>query len=253
MKKMTKKSRTVMIILLIIWIEAVAAVLYFSLSEPVNGSERKLPVYCTETDEKEMALTFNCAWTDEGLDELLEILDGYNAKCTFFIVGDFAEKYPEAVRKIYNAGHETGNHSLKHNDPVQQSYADIVSDISANNDLLFSVTGKSPVLYRAPSGSYDNKTVEAAESLGMKAIQWNVDSVDWKNPAPDEICRRVLKKADCGSIVLFHVGKRNTLDAIGDILKDLSEKDFRFVTVSSLISDKNGYIDFSGKLHKNVG
>lgn len=253
MKKLSKKNRTFMIILLIIWINAVAAVIYFSVTAPTSGQIRKIPVYSVETEEKQVALTFNCAWDDTGLDTLLDILKEYDAKCTFFVVGDFAEKYPDAVRRIHNAGHEIANHSMKHNDPVKQNYEDIITDITACNDVLYSVTGKRPHLYRAPSGSYDNKTVEAAENLGMRAIQWSADSIDWKDPSPDEIIRRILKKADNGMIALFHAGKENTVTAVPAVLSALTDKGFSFVTVSELLPDSTGYIDINGRFFAEKG
>ena len=162
-------------ILLAVWILVLAAVVTLTATKAVNAAPRRIPVYAVETKEKKVALTFNCAWGDETTDGILEILKENGVRATFFFVGDFAEKYPESVKKIYNAGHEIGNHSDAHRDPTRMSFAEIAADISACNEKLSSLTGQTPVLYRAPSGAYDNNTVEAAESLGMTAIQWSAD------------------------------------------------------------------------------
>ena len=243
------KKDIVLIILMLLWILVMVFSVSYTLNTTASAEERRLPVYSVSADVKEIALTFNCAWGTEGLDEIIELLRKEDIKCTFFFVGEFAEKYPEAVRKIYNAGHETGNHSMHHTDPVTQDFSEIVSDINACNELIFSLTGVLPELYRAPSGSYDNKTVEAAESLGMTAVQWDVDSIDWKNPAPEKIVSRVTGKAANGSIVLFHLGKDNTLEALPDIIESLKAQGYSFCTVGELLPGGDTYIDHTGRLH----
>lgn len=242
----TKKD-TSLVIIMLIWLAVIIFVVSYTLSTTVSASERKLPVYSVYSSEKNVALTFNCAWDDTGIDELLSVLNEEDIKCTFFFVGDFVEKYPQCVRKICNAGHELGNHSMRHIDPVKQEFSEIISDINACNELIFSVTGKMPLLYRAPSGSFDNKTVEAAESLGMTAIQWDVDSIDWKNPSSEKIISRITKKVTNGSIVLFHTGKPNTLSALPGVIKFLKNEGFSFTTVGELLPEGEYFIDNSGK------
>lgn len=243
------RKQIVTVVILLVWLAAISFVVFKCLSDTfASASERKIPVYSVETDEKQIALTFNCAWGDETTDEILDILKENDIKCTFFIVGEFAEKYPEAVRKIYNAGHEIANHSMHHTDPTTQEFSEITADIDECNALLKSITGVSEIkLYRAPSGSYDNKTIEAAQSLGMMCIQWDVDSIDWKNPSADTIVSRVCNKAKNGSVVLFHLGKENTLEALGEIIRRLKKDGYEFVTVSELICWDNYDIDHTGR------
>lgn len=236
-----------LIFFMILWIVSIVFVVSFSLSTTVSSENRRIPVYSVDTDEKEIALTFNCAWGTEGMDELLDVLKSEKIEATFFFVGDFAEKYPEAVRKIHNRGHETGNHSMYHKDPVKQEFSDIVSDINACNELLYSLTGVMPALYRAPSGSYDNKTVEAVESLGMTAVQWDTDSIDWKNPSAEKIICRVTEKVTNGSIVLFHLGKENTLEALPEIISILKNEGYSFKKVSDMLLSGDTYVDNSGR------
>ena len=243
------KKDITLIVLMLLWIIVMISAIYYTLSTTASAEARRLPVYSVDTEVKEIALTFNCAWGTEGLDEIIELLRKEDIKCTFFFVGEFAEKYPEAVRRIHNAGHETGNHSMHHTDPVTQDFSEIVSDINACNELIFSLTGVKPALYRAPSGSYDNKTIEAAESLGMTAIQWDVDSIDWKNPSPEKIVSRVTGNAANGSIVLFHLGKENTLEALPAIIKKLKAQGYSFRKVGELLSEGDTWIDSTGKLH----
>lgn len=241
------KKDVSLFIIMLIWILVIIGVVSLTLRTSTVSADRRLPVYSVDTEDKTVALTFNCAWDDKGLDELLSLLESESIRCTFFFVGEFAEKYPEAVRKIYNKGHETGNHSMHHKDPVKQEFADILSDINACNELLFSITGTKQTLYRAPSGSYDNKTVEAAESLGMTAVQWDVDSIDWKDPSPEKIISRVTDKVTNGSIILFHLGKENTLEALPEIIKLLKKEGYSFSKVSDMLLTGDIYLDDSGR------
>ncbi len=243
------KKDVSLIIIMLVWFFTMIFVVTYTLSATVSADVRRIPVYSVDTDVKEIALTFNCAWGTEGLDEIINLLSKEDIKCTFFFVGEFAERHPEAVRKIYNAGHEAGNHSMKHTDPVTQDFPDIVSDINACNELIFSLTGAVPTLYRAPSGSYDNKTVEAAESLGMTSVQWDVDSIDWKDPSPEKIMSRVTTKVTNGSIVLFHLGKENTVEALPDIINNLKKQGYSFCAVGDMLIQDDSYVDNNGRQH----
>lgn len=252
---LAKKDISLWVIILI-WLSVIAFVVSCTLSSSSykkhsfsdsSSVQRKIPVYSVDTKEKTVALTFNCAWDDTGLDELLSVLKREDIKCTFFFVGEFAEKYPEAVRKIYNAGHEIANHSMYHKDPVKQEFDEILSDTNKCNELLCSITGSTVKLYRAPSGSYDNKTVEAAESLGMTVIQWDVDSIDWKNPSPEKIISRVTGKVTKGSVVLFHLGKENTLEALPEIIAALKKDGYSFSAVGDMLLQGDTYTDNSGR------
>ena len=249
MERTDRKKRFLLIVLVAIWALALGVVLFFSLTRTASAAAKQLPVYSVETEEKTVALTFNCAWDETGLDELLAILKENDVKCTFFVVGEFARRLPEAVKKIYNAGHEIGNHSMNHRDPVKMGYADLLSDINACNELLYSLTGQPVTLYRAPSGSYNDDTVAAAQALGMTAVQWDADSVDWKDKTPGEITDRILKNVGPGSIALFHVGKENTVAALPDILKTLKNEGYAFCTVSDLLPEGETRIDRAGRVY----
>lgn len=144
------------------------------VSEAVSASERMVPIYNVDKDTNEVAITFNCAICGD-VDKILQILQEYNVKATFFMLGSWADAHHEEVTAIYEAGHELGNHSYSHNDMPSMNYEDIMLDIQKCNETVRNITGHSPTLFRAPSGSYDNKTISAAENLGMQTIQWNVE------------------------------------------------------------------------------
>ena len=227
---------------------AVASMVTIShISTTVSTEARRLPVYSVETEEKKVAITIDAAWSAEDTDELLEILKKHNAKITVYAVGDWVDKNPEAVKKFYESGHEIGNHSDTHPSFSKISREEIKKELTSCNDKIKAVTGKAPKTVRAPSGDYDNKSIEVAESLDMKMIQWDVDSLDWKLLSVDEMYNRVVNKVQNGSIVLFHNGVENTPEALDKILTKLEKDGYEFVTVSELIYWDNYEIDHAGR------
>lgn len=144
------------------------------------GNERKLPIYCVETNEKKIAISFDAAWGNDDTETLIKILDEYDVPATFFVVGAWVDKYPESVKQLCDAGHKIENHSNAHPHMPQLSSQQMVAELKSCNEKIASVTGETPVLFRPPYGDYDNATIEAAESLGMYTIQWDVDTIDIK-------------------------------------------------------------------------
>ena len=244
---LSKKQAVIWVLLAVWFVILLAVILFTTVVQPAVASKRRLPVYSVESETKKIALTFNCAWGDETTDAVLALLKKHDIPATFFFVGTFAEQYPDSVRKIANAGHAIGNHSMSHKDPTVMEYAEIMQDMSACNSLLEKLTGRPVRLYRAPSGSYDNKTVEAAEALGMTAVQWSADSIDWKNITPEKMAERIRSKTFPGAIVLFHLGKENTVEALPEILRDLEAAHYEFCTVEDLLLPGETYIDANGK------
>ena len=208
---------------------------------------RLLPVYCVDTDKKYIALTFDAAWGNEDTQQLIDTLEKYNAKATFFLVGSWVDKYPESVKALAKAGHSIQNHSDTHPNLPQLSSEGIKTEITNCNEKIRKITKKTPLLIRPPYGDYSNSLIECVNNLGMYTIQWDVDSLDWKDLSADEIYNIVVKKAKNGSIVLFHNAALNTPEALGKILETLSKEGYEFVTVEKLIYRTNYIIDHTGK------
>lgn len=145
---------------------------------PAAAAERQLPIYSVETSEKAVALGINCAWDDSDIDEILALLDAGGTKATFFIVGDWCDKYPDAVARIADAGHELGSHSDTHPDMTTLSREQIERQLGESRRNIESASGKPVRLFRAPSGAYNNLTVTTARSLGWEVIQWSNDVND---------------------------------------------------------------------------
>lgn len=213
---------------------------------------RKLPIYSVQTDKKKIAITFDAAWTNQDTEELIKILKKHNAKATFFIVGDWAEKFPESVKAFHNAGHTVANHSDTHKAFSKCSREEIKEEIENCNKKLEEITEDKVTLLRAPSGDYTVQSLEVAKSLEMQTIQWNVDSLDYTGLSVDEIVQRVLSRIENGSIVLFHNGVENTAEALDLILTELSSQGYTFISVDDLIYKEDFYLDHTGKQHKNI-
>ncbi len=227
---------------------------FVALSVFVNGahsvntiSEKgNIPIYCVKTDEKEIAITFDSAWDDADLTEVLQALDDYECKATFFVVGDFLEKYPERVKEMYEKGHEIANHSDTHPHPNSLSRDEMINEMDNCDKKIKDITGQKEVLFRAPYGEYNNLLVKTCEDTGRFCIQWDVDSLDWKGITADMIVKRVTEKIKNGSIVLLHNGAENTAEALPQLLCELKNVGYEFVTVSDLIYKDNYYIDHTG-------
>ena len=211
------------------------------------SSEENIPIYCVETDQPKIALTFDAAWGDEDTDQLISVLSANNAKACFFMVGGFINRFPDSVKKFHDAGHEILNHSDTHAHLSGLSEEEIITEINGCEEKIQNVTGVSKKLFRAPYGEYTDSVIKTAGANGYKVIQWDVDSLDWKDLSADEICSRVMDKVKSGSIILFHNGTANTPAALEKLLPALSEKGFEFVPVSELIYQDNYHIDHEGK------
>lgn len=227
-------------------ISAISCVFGVKTAEVFKFGERNLPVYSVKRDDKLVALTFNCAWNDSDIDSILKSLNQYNVKATFFIVGDWAEKYPDALKKISDAGHEIGAHSYNHKDYAKLSKKEITEDIKKCDDAISAVTGKAPVLYRVPSGSYNNNAISTLEENKKIAIQWSCDSIDYNDASAESIYERCIK-LDSGGILLMHNGTKNTAVALPRILDTLIKK-FTPVPVGELLYYDNFSIDATGKM-----
>ena len=212
---------------------------------------RKLPIYSVQTDEKKIAISFDCAWGVDYTDKLLSIMEQEDVKCTFFVVEFWAEKYPEYLKKIVEKGHEVGTHSSTHSKMSKLDVATMTKELQTSTSIIEKTTGQKVTLFRPPFGDYNDALIETAESLGLYTIQWSVDSLDWKDISAQKIINRVVKKVENGCIVLFHNQGKNTAEALPEIIKQLKEKGYTFVPIGQLIYHENYVVDNNGKQIKN--
>lgn len=232
----------------------ILAVRYFSgqvesIAVFQEQSERKLPIYCVDCPEKKAALSFDAAWGAEDTDEILSILKKHNVHVTFFMTGGWVSSYPDVVKKLKEAGHDLGNHSENHKQMSQLSLEDCKKEIQSVHDRVKELTGTEMCLFRPPYGDYNNTLIEAANSLGYHAIQWDVDSLDWKDYGVDSIVNTVLnhKHLGNGSIILCHNGAKYTAKALDALITGLKDKGYELVKISDLIYKENYKMDVEGR------
>ncbi|MDR1589830.1 MAG: polysaccharide deacetylase family protein [Oscillospiraceae bacterium] len=227
------------------------AVIFTVVNSPafigVSAMRREFPIYCVKRDNKAVSLTFDAAWGDEDTGRLIEIFEQYGVRVTFFVVGEWAEKYPESARALREAGHEVMNHSDDHAHFTGLSAAEIAANVNACNNKIEAATGERPTLFRAPYGEYNDNVIKTVKSLGMDTIQWNIDSLDWKGISASEITRRVTEKAEPGSIALFHNAAKHTPEALPAIIEFFMRDGYSIVPVSELLLKGEYTIDHAGK------
>lgn len=205
--------------------------------------EKKGLVYWDiKTADKVIALTF-----DDGPDavytpKILDLLDVYDAKATFFVVGKQAEKYPEIVSRQYFDGHEIANHTYSH--PYSSTTKELENELRKTDKIIHDITGMYPALFRPVGGNYSESIINTAADNGFTVIMWSwhQDTEDWKEPGVDRIVNKVLKGARAGDVVLFHDAGGNrsqTVQALDEILLALKKEGYEFVTVTELL-DRNG-------------
>lgn len=212
--------------------------------------DRNLPIYCVDCgSDKKIALTFDAAWGNEDTHKILEILDKQDVKVTFFMTGGWVEAYPDDVRAILDAGHDLGNHSENHKNMSQLSNAEKKDELMNVHERVKELTGYEMFLFRPPYGDYDNNVITTASACGYYSIQWDVDSLDWKNFGVDSIIQTVTnhKHLDSGSIILCHNGAKYTADALDTMITSLKEKGYTFVPVSELIYRENYHMNHEGR------
>lgn len=238
----------------IILITLIMIVIPSTVQTASTTNERKLPIYCVNTDEKKIALSFDAAWGNEDTRQILDILKDNNIKATFFMTGEWIEKYPEDVKTIYNEGHELGNHSMNHLQMSTLNHEECLKEIQGAHDLVKELTGIDMKVFRPPYGDYNNTLIDAASSINYHTIQWDVDSLDWKDYGIESIVDTVCnhKHLGNGSIILMHNGAKYTASALDSVIKKLKEQGYEFVRMSELIYNKDYYMDHEGRQHKNT-
>ena len=228
-----------------------AGAVAFGGAENAFAKNRKLPIYRVETEEKVIALTFDAAWGADKTKGIIDILNSYGVKGTFFLVGFWMDKYPEETKMIADAGFDIGNHSKNHYNMSKLSKDDVVYEIESVNEQIKNLTGKTPKYFRPPFGDYNNTLLDVVEDKGMVGVQWTIDTLDWKGLSGAQIAERVLPKAKGGDIVLFHNNSDHVLDALPIVLEGLLNKGFKIVTLSELVMTENYKIDVNGVQHKD--
>ena len=221
----------------------------YSQVTTASTTERKIPIYCVEEDEKKVSISFDAAWGNEQTETLLDILDEKKVKSTFFLVGAWVDKYPESVKEIAKRGHDVGNHSDTHAHLPQLTDEGIKKELVDCNNKIEKLIGKCPTLFRPPYGDYNNNVVSVTNSINMYCVQWDIDSLDWKDPTPQQMVERIKNNLKNGSIILMHNGAKNTPEALPMIIDTIKEEGYTIVPISQLIPKGEYYTDHEGRMH----
>lgn len=212
-------------------------------------AQKELPVYCVQTDKPQIALSFDAAWGNEDTETILNILAAHNVKVTFFMTGGWVESYPEDVKKIAAAGHDLGNHSENHKNMSQLSAGQQKEELMKVHEKVKSLTGIDMNLFRPPYGDYNTLLVQTAKSCGYLPIQWDVDSLDWKDYGVDSIIQTVTchKHLGNGSIILMHNGAKYTAQALEAVITGLQQQGYELVPISQLVYRDNYAMNHEGR------
>ena len=237
--------------LALVIIMVAASILYEDKSINTMGSIDRSPIYSVDRQDNTIAFTFDINWAEkDNINSILEVLDKYNVKGTFFIIGkwvDYSEENQKKLKLISERGHEIGNHSYNH--PLFSKIGEdkIKEELRKTNEVIEKVTGEKPKLFRFPSGDYNEQSSRVVSTEGYIPVQWDVDSVDWKELGADIEYNRVIKGVKSGSIILFHNNAKYTPGNLEKLLNELSNEGYKFLTVGQLIYQENYNIDQDGK------
>lgn len=211
-----------------------------SANYPLQVKYPDIMLYKANTDRKVIALTF-----DDGPDlrftpYVLDVLNMYDVKATFFLIGTRVEKYPEVAKRIRKEGHQIGNHTYVH--PDLSKTKNLFMEVKKGEEIFKSVIDVKTHLFRAPYGALNENQVEKLGESGYKGIGWSIDSEDWKSLSAEKIKQNVLNRVHPGAIVLMHSAGNwtqdlsGTAEALKDIIPELLERGYEFVTIDELFS-----------------
>lgn len=215
----------------------------------VLAHKRELPVYSVARDDDVISISFDASWGGSQTLEILDILDKYDVKTTFFLVGIWVDKYPELVKEIAARGHEIGNHSATHPHMTQISPEKMREELRIMSDKVETITGVRPTLFRPPYGDYNDQVVTTCRQAGYEVVQWSVDSLDWKNRGVEDIVKKCTQKIASGDIVLFHNDAQYTPQALPRVLDYYKAQGLKIVPVSQILLQGETTIDVQGKQH----
>lgn len=193
-------------------------------------------IYKGYRQEKIVSFACNIDWGNEYIPKLLNTLDKYDVKITFFITGRWADKYSPTVQLIYSKGHEIGNHGYYHKDYSKFDYKAAYEDIKHADDSLKKIINDNIKLFSPPSGAYNKEVIKALKDLNYnKMVLWSIDTIDWKQTTTKEkIYNRIMNKIEYSDIILIHPTE-NTVDILEEIIKALQNSGYQIVTISKMI------------------
>lgn len=238
------------------WNQKIAQVERYAHTIPDETCEHQTgaygePIFRVDTDKPLVSLSFDSGSTMNYTDEILEILDKYNIRSTFFLTKEWMDTHEADVKKIHDHGHEIGNHSVDHKDFTTLTDKQIAAQIKDTHQKIKELTGRDAFLFRAPYGAYNTSVIDAIKKNQYYSIQWTVDSLDWKNLGVQPIIDRIFNggRLKNGAIILMHNGATYTPQALERIITGIHTRGYEIVPVSELIYTSEYQVDRTGVQH----
>lgn len=216
-----------------------------------SAKEILFPVCSVDTNKRQAALTFDVDMSSEKLQTILNILKQHEVKATFFVTGAWANRYPEDLKRICDAGHDIGNHSQNHKDMTSMGKKEIQQELQKLHETVFRLTGKEIKLFRAPYGSYSETLLETVRMSGYMPIKWNIDSEDWKNYGIESIVEKTAgRPIQNGSIILVHNEADYITQALEPLILRIRGQGLELVPLSEMILWSGYTVDKEGRQTK---
>lgn len=236
MKRLNRRITILTNVALLVIFTAVFAVSFLPQTiVPIYGGDQVSAIYNGNREKPNVSLMFNVYENTEIVNAIVDTLDEYNVKATFFVGGCWADDNEQTLLKIRDSGHEIANHGYFHKDHKNLDYDGNKQEISSTGTVVKSLCGVTPTLFAPPSGSFSSLTLEAAYDLNYKVVMWSKDTIDWRDSQTDIIYNRATKNLENGDLVLMHP-KAHTLDALPSIITYYKSVNFSIVTVSENIA-----------------
>lgn len=229
MKKLRVISNIIIVAVLVSLI-----VISIPFNSSVGASGNPNVIYQGNNDQNKVSFMINVYWGNEYIKPMLDVLDDYKVKTTFFVGGSWFAKNIELGKEIYRRGHEIANHGYNHKDQDKLNYQQNYDEIEKTHLLVRANLGIEMNLFAPPSGAYNDTTVEVAQSLDYRTVMWTHDTIDWRDKNTDLIFKRATKDLSNGDLILMHPTK-NTYEALGNILAYAQNKGFVATTVTDTL------------------
>lgn len=198
-------------------------------------NEREDVYYKGNIDTNVIAFACNVDWGEEYIEDMLNIFRSENIHITFFVTGKWAEKNQEILVKIYNEGHEIGNHGYYHKNYGKLSYEENKLQILKAHNIIKGIIGENPKFFAPPAGDYSKNTIKASKELDYRLVMWTIDTIDWrKDSLKDIIIKRVTSKLQNSAIVLMHP-KNETVKALPEMIRKIKDSGYKIGKVSDII------------------
>lgn len=234
MVKSRKKVTLITNIILTVAFSVVFAVSFYPKAMPIYGGKSLSAIYNGNKQDVNVSLMFNVYENAEVVEKIVDLLDEKGVKATFFVGGCWADDNEKTLKKIVNSGHEIANHGYFHKDHAKLGYEDNKQEIYLTGVMVKALCGEEPKLFAPPSGSYCDKTLQAAEDLDYKVIMWTKDTIDWRDSDLDTLYKRAIKNPSGGDLILMHP-KVHTLKVLPKVIDFYTDGGYKLVTVSENI------------------